>query len=146
MPTGFEPVGLVEGVPVLFEESQYGKPASKVRLALIGRTITLDAGDAELIDGNGGPTLAVRGGRIYALVSATNTMIEFGLDGTELARHRLTGEALGPSQAGYVVFAEGKVSVAVARSSNCRRIPSSWCRARPGTDVNGWGRGCGTAS
>lgn len=110
VPEGFEPVGIAHGELVLFQESQYGKPATSVELRTGDRTVTLDAGDAELITQDGGPTLSVREDRIYALAPATDTMIEFGLDGKELTRYPLGGEALAPSPDGYVVSDAGKVS------------------------------------
>ncbi|MEU7898419.1 hypothetical protein AB0B45_36850 [Nonomuraea sp. NPDC049152] len=110
VPKGFEPVGLAQGELVLFDESQYGKRATKVELTVGGRPITFDAGDAELITADGGPSLVVREDRVYALAPATNTMIEFGLDGKELTRYQLGGQPLAPSKAGYVVSDAGKVS------------------------------------
>ncbi|MFJ2032056.1 hypothetical protein [Streptosporangium sp. NPDC087985] len=110
VPKDFEPVGLARGELVLFGESQYGKRTTRVELTVGGRPIVLDTGDAELINEDGGPSLVVHEDRIYALVHATNTMIEFGLDGKELTRYRLSGQPLGPSRAGYVVSDAGKVS------------------------------------
>ncbi|MGV9301795.1 hypothetical protein ACWDLG_00340 [Nonomuraea sp. NPDC003727] len=110
VPSGFEPVGLARGELVLFAESQYGKRATRVELTVGGRPVTLDAGDAELVTEDGGPTIEVYGDRIYALAFPSNTMIEFGLDGKELTRYRLAGQPLGPSEDGYVVSTAGKVS------------------------------------
>ncbi|MEV8631128.1 hypothetical protein AB0395_05670 [Streptosporangium sp. NPDC051023] len=110
VPKGFEPVGLSARGPVLFEESQYGKRATRVRLVVAGRETVLDGRDVELINQDGGPALEVRGDRIYARV--VGKVIEFDLDGVEVSRYEFSGRALGPGPSGYLVFTDGKVATA----------------------------------
>ncbi|GIH95700.1 hypothetical protein ACFFMN_01520 [Planobispora siamensis] len=106
---GFEPVGmLTSGEPLLFEESRYGERATRVALAAgtPGRRITLDAGSTPLVSADGGPSIQVRGERIYAVAPDLTAVVVFGADGGELARLRLKpGETpLAPEGDGFAVL------------------------------------------
>ncbi|MFE3452093.1 hypothetical protein ACFXJ8_24550 [Nonomuraea sp. NPDC059194] len=125
VPRGFEPLGLlVTGELLLFEESRYGKQATRVELAVGGpeRTITLDGGATPLVTADGGPSIQVRGDRFYAVAPDLTAVVEFDATGREVRRLPLrSGEGpLGPLQDGFAVQS-GPV-VEVRTPSGARRL------------------------
>lgn len=121
IPDGYEPLGVLpSGDALLFDRSAHGKTSSRVDLALgvPGRFLTLDAGSTSLVTADGGPTIQVRGDRIYAVAPDLTTVIVFDLNGKELSRIPLSqGEGpLVPVEEGYAVQSGPVLEVRAAAS------------------------------